>query len=138
MRKRFAVFQLLVLLLMPAGAVWAEQPVSVSHTLTGYTLGTDTVTLGYTLTVKNLGEGSISNVTLSQVPLVIISQNQISLDIVSLAPQAEIQVPFTVTTPMLMSESEFRSQPLFWAGTYTDSGGSLVEFPASSIDGGII
>jgi len=137
MRKRFAAL-LLFGWFMVAGAAWAESPVSVSHALTGYTLGADTVTLTYNLAVKNVTASSISNVALSYVPLLIISQDQITLNIATLDPQIEVQIPFTVTTLMLFSEAEFRNQPLFWAGTCTDSNGDLIEFPSRSKDGGVL
>jgi len=80
MKKRFAAL-LLLGWLIPASMAWAESPVVVSHTLTGYTMGTDEVTLSYTLTVKNLGAASISNLTLSYVPVSIISKDALVLDI---------------------------------------------------------
>ena len=121
---------------MPAGLVWAESPVVVSHVLTGYDRGTEAVVLNYTLTVKNSGNSSLTNLTLSNVPLFIISKDRTTLNIGHLDPQSEIQVPFTVTTPMLLSESEFKSQPHFWAGECTDANGNYIEFPARSNDGG--
>lgn len=136
MRKRIAAL-LVFGWLLSAGAAWAESPVSVSHTMTGYTMGTDTVTLTYNLTVKNTSAGSISNVTLAHVPLFLFSRDEIVLNIAMLDPQAEALIPFTVMTPMLLSESEFRHQALFWAGSCTDSTGSLIEFPAKSLEGGV-
>jgi len=137
MMKRLAVLLFLVWL-MPAGTVWAESPVEVSHVLTGYEMGTDSVILNYTLTVKNTGNSSLTNLTLSHVPLFIISKDRATLNIGNLDPQSEVQVPFTVTTPMLLIEPELKNQPLFWAGECTDESGNFIEFPARSVEGGVL
>ncbi len=137
MRKRFAAL-LFLGWLIPASLAWAESPVSVSHTLTGYTMGADSVTLSCNLTVKNIGADSISNVTLSYAPLLIISTDRTTLNVGTHDPQGEIQVPFTLTTPMLLEQNVFLEQPLFWAGEYTDGNSSLIEFPARSVNGGVL
>lgn len=137
MMKRIAAL-LFLCWLIPAGMAWAESPVEVSHILTGYEMGTDSVILNYTLTVKNTGNSSFTNLTLSNVPLFIISRDRTTLNIGNLDPQSKIQVPFTVTTPMLLSESEFKRQPLFWAGECTDANGNVVVFPGRSIEGGVL
>lgn len=137
MRKRFTAL-LFLAWLIPTATAWAVSPVVVSHTLTGYTMGTDSVTLSYTLNVKNIGTSSISNVTLSLVPLMITSREQIKLNVATLDPQAETQIPFAFTTPMLLDQSVFSQQPLFWAGTCADSSGNLIEFPATSVQGGAL
>lgn len=137
MMKRIAAL-LFLCWLIPAGMAWAESPVVVSHVLTGYEMGTDSVVLNYTLTVKNSGNSSLTNLTLSNVPLFIISKDRATLNIGNLDSQAEIQVPFTVTTPMLLIEPEFKNQPLFWAGECTDTSGNFIEFPARSVEGGVL
>lgn len=137
MMKQLAVLLLLVWL-MPAGTVWAESPIAVRHVLTGYDRGPDSVILNYTLTVKNSGNSSLTNLTLSNVPLFIISKDRTTVNIGNLDQQSEAQVLFTVTTPMLISESEFKNQPLFWAGECTDASGNFIEFPARSNDGGVL
>ena len=136
MKKRFAAL-LLLGWLIPASMAWAESPVVATHTMTGYSLGADSVTLSYTLNVKSTGTGCVSNVTVSYIPFMIVSTEQITLNIAALASQAEVRVPFTVTMPMLLEESIFRS-PLFWAGSCTDSSGRLIEFPAHSVEGEVL
>lgn len=137
MKSRFAALVFLVLL-MTAGMAWAESPILVSHTLTGYSMGSDSVILNYTLNVKNSGESSVHNVTLTQVPLFIITRDRVTLNIGSLEPQGEMQIPFTFITPMLLNQSEISAQPLFWAGEYIDNNGNLIEFPARSVNGGAL
>lgn len=137
MRKRFLAL-LLLGWLIPVSLAWAESPVLVSHTLTGYSMGADSVVLNYTLTIKNSGTSSISNLTLSYVPLMIISKDQITLNIGNLDPQAEIKVSFTVTTPMLLDQAVFSRQTLFWAGKYTDSNDAVIKFPVRSNQGGAL
>ncbi len=137
MKKRFAAL-LLLGWLIPAGMAWAEPPVSVSHTLTSYTMGTDTVTASYTLNVKNSSTGSISNLILSLVPFPVISQDQVTLNITTLEPQAEVQIPFTLTTPMLLDQSMLTMLPMSWdcEGTLVDMGPIPIQFPVGSIEGG--
>ncbi len=137
MRKGFITL-LFLGWLIPAGMAWAESPVLVSHTLTSYNKGADSVVLNFTLTVKNSGTSSISNLTLSYVPLMIISKDQATLNIGNIDPQAEIKVPFALTTPMLLDQNMFSQQPLFWAGKFTDGKGNLIEFPAQSAQGGAL
>jgi hypothetical protein len=137
MRKRFAAL-LLLGWLIPAGIAWAESPVVVSHTMTGYSMGTDSVILSYVLNVKNTGTDSVTNVALSYVPLMIVSTKQITLNVAVLESQAELQVPFTITTPMLFEQDKFSSQPLFWAGTCKDGSGNQIDFPAQSVEGGAL
>ena len=130
MKKRFTV--LLFLLFISTGAAWAEVPVSVTHTLTGYSMGTELVILNYTLTVKNLGAASISNLTLSYVPVSIISKDALVLDIGTLDANGQLQFSFSLATPMLLDQAQFSGQPLFWSGKFADGNGSTREFPASS------
>lgn len=135
MRKPIAAL-LFLCWLMPAGKAWAESPIVVSHTLTGYAVSRDAVVLNYTLSVKNTGTSCIPNLTLSPVPLFIIGKERATLNIGSLDQQAEVQVPFTITTPMLLGESALKSQPLFWAGECTDGSGNVVRFSTRSVEGG--
>lgn len=137
MKKSFIAL-LILGWLMPAGVAWAESPVLLSHTLTGYSKGDDSVVLNYTLTVKNQGNSSISSLTLTYVPLMIINKDQITLNIANVDPQAEVQIPFTITTPMFLDQTVFSQQPFFWAGTCTDTSGNLIEFPARSDERGVL
>lgn len=137
MGKRFLTL-LFLGWLIPAGMAWAESPVSVSHTLTGYSKGADSVVLNYTLTVKNSGTSPVSNLVLIYAPLAISNTSAITLNIGNLDPQKEIQVPFILTTPLILDQNKFSEQPLFWAGECTDSNGGLMEFPARSVEGGVL
>ncbi len=136
--KRIFAGLLLLFLLTPAAVARAESLISVSHTMTGYSMGADSAVLNYTITVKNAGDTELSDVTLSYVPLIVISPDTLTLDVGPLGPQAEVQVPFTLTTPMLQDQKDFLQWPLFWAGTYLDDVGNGVEFPACSVEGGAL
>lgn len=135
MKRKFAALVLLVLLI-PIGTAWADPPILVSHSMTGYTMGPDSVILDYTLTVKNSGDSSVQDLTLSQVPLFFITTTETTLHIGNLQPEGEVLVPFTLVTPMTIEQTEFAGQPLFWAGEFTNGSGELIEFPAGSIEGG--
>lgn len=137
MKKRFAALVLL-LSLMPIGMAWADPSILVSHSLTGYTMGSDSVILDYTLTVKNSGDSSVHGLTLSHVPLFFVTTTSTTLNMGSLEPQGELQVPITLVTPVVLGQAEFAGQPLFWAGEFTTVSGELIEFPARSIDGGAL
>ncbi|MCM2357206.1 MAG: hypothetical protein NDI77_03590 [Geobacteraceae bacterium] len=125
-------------LLISAGMASAESPILVTHTLTGYSMGSDSVVLSYILKVKNPGYSNVSNLTLAQVPLFMIGTDRITLSIESLEPLGETQIPFSIVTPMLLDQAAFSERPLFWAGEYTDGNGDLLEFPASSVEGGAL
>lgn len=137
LKKQFAVL-LLLGWLIPAGTAWAESPILVSHTLTDFSFGTGSVALGYTLTVRNSGPGSISNLTLFEIPLSIISRDEITFRIESLEPQTEVHLPLTITTPMILDHYSFLQLPLFWAGRYTDMSGNMIEYSVRSYEGGAL
>lgn len=137
MRKRFLAL-LVSGWLMLGSMAWAESPIFVNHTLTGYTMGTGSAVMNFSLTVKNPGNSSITNLILSYVPLMIISRDPITLNIGTLDPQAEVQVPFTITTPMLLDHMKFSGQPLFWIGSCTDDNGNQIQFPVNSVPGGAL
>lgn len=137
MKKRFFAL-LLIGWLMPASMAWAQSPVVVSHTLTSYTMGTDSVTLEYNLNLRNIGESSLSDVILSHIPLLIISTEDLHLNVASLDPQMNVQVPFTLTIPMLLEESTITDMPLFWDCEGISTGGARVPFSLLSAQGGAL
>jgi hypothetical protein len=137
MRKRFAAL-LLLGWLIPAGLVWAEPPVTVSHTLTGYTMGANTVTLSYTLHAKNAGTGSVSNLTLSLLSVPVVTEEQLTLNIATLEPQEEVHIPFTLTALLLREQNFFQEMPLLWECEGVAAGLDPVRFPVISIGGGAL
>ena len=132
--KKVFVFVLAMAFLLPAGRALAESPVLLSHTITGYTEGVDTVTLDVVLHVENPGAAPLYNLTLSHVPLMIISQDEILLSIGTVEALGALDVPLTVVTPMLLSQEEFSELPLFWAGEGEDANSNFIEFPADSLN----
>jgi hypothetical protein len=137
MKMRFIVLAVFVSL-VSLSAAGAESPILASHSMTGSRMAADSVVLNYTLTVKNTGENAVSGLVLTYVPLFIPSAERISVDIKSLGSQAEIQVPLTVVTPLLLDQNAILRQPLFWAGEYTDGDGNRIEVPVRSIEGGAL
>jgi hypothetical protein len=132
--KKWFVALLVLGWLIPAGLAWAKPPVQISHTITSFTT-TDAATVNYTLNVKNTGTGSISNMTLSLDPLPF-TQDQITLNIATIEPQAEAQIPFTITTREHIEQNIIRHMPLMWRCEGTVSGAGPVIFPVVSIEGG--
>ena len=123
----------------------ATGPLSLSHTLSGVTEGTDTVTLDIALHVENRGGGDLSNVTLSYVPLYIFATRDVTVVVGELGVGASADMAFSLTMPTFQEpfdEAAFAGERLFWAGEGTDSSGLPVEFPAMSqravIDGGAL
>lgn len=120
-------------LLLTFGAASAQSPIYLEHTLSSYSHGADTVTLEFSLNVENTGDTPLYNITLSNVPLMIFSAEDVSLNIGDLGPQESVGLSFSLTTPMLfLSEEKFLRYPLFWAGEGMDGSGNFIEFPATS------
>jgi hypothetical protein len=134
--KKVFVFVLAMAFLLPAGRALAESPVLLSHTITGYTQGADTVTLDVVLHVENPGAAPLYNLTLSHVPLMVISEDEILLNIGTVDALGALDVPLTIVTPMLLSHEEFLELPLFWAGEGQDADNNFIEFPADSLNDG--
>jgi hypothetical protein len=132
MKRGFLPVLIFTVLLLPTGMVQAESPIYLSHTLTSYSEGAGSVTLGFLLRVENPGGAPLYNLTLSNVPLAIITQEEVSLYIGDIEAGGSLDIPFNLVTPMFFSQDEFSEQPLFWAGEYLDGGGNLFEFPAES------
>ena len=130
MKKGFIM--IFIAMLLPLGVASAETPIYLSHSLIGYNASADSVTLNYSLHVENLGDSTFYNLTFFNVPLMIITPEEISLNIGNLEPRGSIDISFSLVTPMLLSEGEFSEQPLFWAGKYFDGNGNPIEFPAVS------
>jgi hypothetical protein len=132
MKRGFLPVLIFTALLLPAGTVQAESPIYLSHTLTSYSEGAGSVTLGFLLHVENPGGAPLYNLTLSNVPLAMITQEEVSLHIGDIEAGGSLDIPFSLVTPMLLSQDEFSEQPLFWAGECLDGGGNFIEFPAES------
>ncbi len=133
MKRVFLQGIFFAVLLLPAGAVQAESPIYLSHTLTSFTAGADSVTLGFSLHVVNPSGAPLYNLTLSNVPLTIITLEEVSLPIGYIEAGGSVDITFSVVTPMLLGQDDFSRQPLFWTGEYKDGGGNLIEFPAESL-----
>lgn len=129
--KKVFLLLLLPMIFLPPAAI-AEQPVSLTHTLTAYNKTDDSVILSFSLHVKNTGDKKIYKLVLSHIPLSIISTKEVSLDIGSLRSRGSADVAFTLTTPMVLTEQEISKHPLLWAVKYIDSSDNPVEFSAES------
>lgn len=134
--KKIIIFVFALALIMPLEQALAQSPVHLNHTLTGYTQGIDSVTLDYVLHVENTGVEPLYNLSLSYVPMVIISESNVSLDIGVIEANGLVDVTFTIVTPMLLSQEEFSESPLFWAGEAADPNNAFIEFPADSLTSG--
>src|SRR3990172_10465582 len=103
-------------LLMTFGVVSAQSPIHLKHPISSYSMGADSVTLEFSLDVENTGDTPLYNITLSHVPLMIFSAEDVSLNFGDLGSYENAGLSFSLTTPMLFfSEDEFLRLPLFWA-----------------------
>ena len=137
--KRVLTFLLLIIAYMPSAAMALnESPVSLSHTFTGYTQDTETVTLNYTLHVVNSGSGPLHNVTLSNVSL-FIPADEVKLYLGDIGAFSALDVSFSLVSPLPlpMTVGEVAGLPLFWSGDGVDAGGNFIEFPAESQGGAL-
>ncbi len=132
MKRKLLVMLIFVFMLIPAGMARAESPIYLSHTLINYAENADSVTINFVLHVKNPGNAPLYNVTLSYVPLLLMTQGEVLLSIGDIEAGGSLDIPFTLTTPMLLSQDEFLRQIFFWAGEGLDEDGNLLEFPAES------
>jgi hypothetical protein len=138
--KRFLPLLLVICFafLPSAGMALNESPVYVSHTFTGYTEGTDTVTVNFTLHVENYGSAPLYNVTLSNLSLLIPSQ-EVTLSPGDIGASGTLDVSFSLVSPspLPVTVDELARLPLFWAGEGTDADGNFIEFPAESQGGAL-
>ncbi len=137
MKQRLAALLFFVFLAL-SSAAWADPPISVTHTMTDFSTGLDTVVVSYSLTVKNSGTSTLSNLVLSLDPVPLMSRDRTVLNVASLAPQQQMQLPVTVTSSMVLEQSDFRQLHLFWdyEGEIAENG--PVKDLAVSVEGGAL
>ena len=140
MKKLLAVLLLFISFAFLPSAAMAlnESPVYVSHTFTGHTEGTDTVTANFILHVENYGSTPLYNVTLSNVSLFIPS-GEVNLYLGNIGASGTLDVSFSLVSPspLPVTVDELSRLPLFWAGEGTDADGNFIEFPAESLGGAL-
>jgi len=140
MKKLLVVWLLVIAFasLPSAARALNESPVNVSHTLTGYTEGPETVTVNFILHVENYGSAPLYNVTLSNVSLFIPS-GEVNLYLGNIGASGTLDVSFSLVSPspLPVTVDELSRLPLFWAGEGTDADGNFIEFPAESLGGAL-
>ena len=130
-------FLILSSLLWTAGLVWADaSPVVLTHTVTGYGTGDKTVAVDISVHVANPSDTSISNVTLSFVPMSPFFRGRGTLNVGSLAPRQSADFSIRLEAPAIGKDKVAR-RPLFFAGKYDDANGTQVEFPVTSHPGDV-
>ena len=139
MKKALVLLMFISFAILPSAAMALnESPVYVSHTFTGYTEGTDTVTANFILHVENYGSTPLYNVTLSNVSLFIPS-GEVNLYLGNIGASGTLDVSFSLVSPspLPVTVDELSRLPLFWAGEGTDADGNFIEFPAESLGGAL-
>ncbi len=115
-----------------------ESPIHLSHDFTGYTEGTDTVTINFTLHVENYGSSPLRNLTLSNVSLFIPSKElKVYLGDIGAFGTLDVSFSLVCPAPLPVTVDDFVRLPLFWAGEGADAGGNFIEFPAESRGGAL-
>lgn len=117
-----------------------DSPILLSHTLATYIVATNSVTLNYVLHLENIGGETITFLTLRYVPLNLISENEILLEIGSLDPNTNKDIIFSIITPMMLDKDQIEERPFFWAAQGYDSISNFIEFPVVSqptVEGGM-
>jgi hypothetical protein len=108
-------------------------PLFIRHTLIGYNYNeNESMTLDYRLVVENPGETSISNLTLTLVPLFISASEEVELTIAELPAGAQSIVALHLNTPLVLNEEEMIKQPLLWFARYRDEEGAEHDLPVES------
>jgi len=138
MKKVLARF--LVLLFLPivgASALAANAPVDVTHRLTGYNIGTNTVTATYAVHVVNPGPGTLTTITLTAVRMPPFTEGRATFNVSSLAANQGADFSMQLEAPATIGQTTLEKTPLFFAGKCIDSQGNSVEFPVKSSPGGM-
>jgi DNA-binding beta-propeller fold protein YncE len=134
MKRSLAGLFILSALLIPS-LVWAEAPpVTLMHTVTGYSSGDKTVTIDISVHVTNPGNSALSNVTLTFVPMPPFISGRSTLDVGSLAPRQGADFTLHLEA-MAIAIDKLAHRPLFFAGKCDEADGTQVEFPVSSYPG---
>jgi tripartite motif-containing protein 71 len=134
MKRLLSGLFILSALLIPS-LVWAEAPpVVLTHTVTGYSTGDETVTIDISVHVANPGDSALSNVTLTFVPMPPFISGRSTLDVGTLAPRQSADFALHLEA-MATGMDRIARRPLFFAGKCVNADGTKVEFPVSSYPG---
>ena len=122
----------ILLLVCPVMLLAGDLQLFLRHTLISYQQVGDDVIIDYDLIIENTGDASIYNLTLTQVPLLLISTDEVILTIGELPAKGCTEVSFHFIIPMVLDEEEISQNPFFWIGEYQDAGGLPHDFPFKS------
>jgi hypothetical protein len=109
-----------------------DLPFFLRHNLISYQQIDDDIILDYNLIIENTEDDSIYSLTLTQVPLLFISTDEIILTVGNLPGYGSRELSFQFSTPMLLNEQDFTMQSLFWIGKYQDEVGQGYNLPLES------
>lgn len=134
MRKRLVIVLVFFALMLTFSVSAFVEDINLSHTLTGFIEGADSVTLNITLHVTNSGLTAYNNLKLSYVPFMVIAIEEVKVNLTTIEAGQTLDIPITIVTPVPFNRNIFEEATLFWAGELDnpDVSGAIVEFPASS------
>ena len=137
MKKITVVIILTVFFGLMAGSMVNAQsgqlPLFIRHILTDYQINEDnTITMDYKLIVENLCGTSVSNITLTLVPLFVTASEEVVLSVGDLPIGAQSVITLHINTPLVLPEEEMLKQPLLWIVRYRDESGVECDAPMES------
>lgn len=119
--------------LMLAGLAWAESPVLLSHSLNGSSSGAESITFNFTLHVENRGDTPIRELDLSYVPLLVMTREEVNLQVAEIERLGQKDIPFKLITPIAFNEEAILKIPLFWDCKGLDENGNLFNSLTESV-----
>lgn len=138
MKKALIGIFITLALFLPPGMAWAvAPPVVVTHTVTGYSAVEGTATVTFSVHVVNPGDGYLSELTLSLVPMSPFAKGGAELNIRALSPHQSVDLMLQLEAPVQIGKYGSARRPIFFAGKCLDPYGNLIEFPVMSHPGGV-
>lgn len=145
-REGFLWIGMVCMILSLSSASYAVEPISISHTLFGYTEDGSIITLDFSLDITNNGDVALLDAEISTAPIgpmahrllePIPGQSPVYIGYIP-ASHGSISVNYTVQSTLILPEEEINSFPICWEIKYIDETGQaqimVVESqPASSL-----
>lgn len=117
-----------------AGA--ADSPLILSHEVTGYERGQQSVIISYTIHVVNPGTSSLSDLTLTVIPSQVIGAETTTLEVGTLPANQTTEMFLQLEGVPAFPKEYLLKEPLLLSGKCTDGAGRVLEFPVTSYPGG--
>lgn len=114
----------------------ADSPVILSHQVTGYEKGQQSVSISYTIQVVNPGTASLSDLTLTVIPSHVRATDTTTLAVGALPAKQAREMSLQLKGIPAIPKDYLSREPLFLSGKCIDGDGRVLEFPVTSYPGG--